>query len=206
MTARDERKRQTGQTIINTALLLFSRQGYRGTTVRQIARETGIQAGSLYVYVKSKAKLLLEVQKAFVGDVISEIEKSPTDLSAREKLERAFEAIMVTIARNRLAWKVIVDEINYFPRPLAKTLRAYGQKVEDSVKEILEEGKGTGEFEDFDTQMAANFLLGACHHSSKWIDPKGRYSPESIGKQFASFFIRGICKRKKTRKCSSSMQ
>jgi TetR/AcrR family transcriptional regulator, cholesterol catabolism regulator len=192
MNARADSKRQT---IINTALLLFSRQGYKGTTMRQIAKKTGMQAGSLYNYITSKENLLLEVQKAFVGDVVKEIGESPTNLSATEKLEKAFEAVMKGIARNRLAWKVLVDEIQHFPLPLKKRVRMRGQMLEDAIKGILEQGKKTGEFENFDTQMAANFLLGACHHSSKWIDPKGRYSAESIGEQFASFFIRGIYKR-----------
>ena len=192
MNARADSKRQT---IINTALLLFSRQGYKGTTMRQIAKKTGMQAGSLYNYIKSKENLLLEVQKAFVGDVIKEIGESQENLSAREKLEKAFEAVMKGIAQNRLAWKVLVDEIQHFPLPLKKRVRMRGQMLEDLIKGILEEGKKTGEFEDFDTQMATNFLLGACHHSSKWIDPKGRLSPKAIGEQFAAFFIRGIYKR-----------
>ncbi|MHB1328878.1 MAG: helix-turn-helix domain-containing protein, partial [Gemmatimonadales bacterium] len=36
---------------------LFSRRGYHGTTVRDLARELDVQGGSLYAHIESKEDL-----------------------------------------------------------------------------------------------------------------------------------------------------
>lgn len=60
------------QKIINTALELFSRQGFEKTSVREIAKVAGISLGLMYNYFSGKEELL----KAIIQDGISEIQQS----------------------------------------------------------------------------------------------------------------------------------
>ena len=49
------------EAINNAAIRLFGAQGYNGTTMRDIAQEVGILAGSLYAHIDSKENLLAEI-------------------------------------------------------------------------------------------------------------------------------------------------
>src|SRR4051794_24736153 len=57
MVIAENRKEQ----IYRAASGLFSRNGYRATSVRDIARELDIQGGSLYAHIASKEEVLWEI-------------------------------------------------------------------------------------------------------------------------------------------------
>lgn len=183
------------QQIINAAILLFSEQGYKATTMRQIAKKVGITAGSLYNHVKSKENLLVEIQTKFMDDLVKKIKEYQPNASAEEKLKNAIEVIIETISLNKLAWKILIDEYHHFPDAQKKKILVKGDEFENSIKKIIEEGKTKKEFENVDTKFATFFLLGACHHSSKWINPKGELPAKEIGRRFSSFLLHGLCKR-----------
>jgi len=189
---KDKRKQ-----IINAAIELFSKYGYRAATMRQIAKKAGITAGSLYNHIRSKEEILLEIQTEFIDDMLHRINGCRNKPSARERIENAVEIIMETIAHNRLAWKILIDELNHFPLSQQKKIRAKGDVLENLITEFIKEGVQVGEFETPNTKMAAFFLLGTCHHSSKWLNPRGSLPAKDIGRQFATFFLQGLRKRSK---------
>ena len=56
-----EYKKAVISKIIQTALDIFSKNGYRGTTMDDIAKELGVSKGALYSYFKSKDDILKEI-------------------------------------------------------------------------------------------------------------------------------------------------
>ncbi len=55
----------TRQTILEAACSLFSRQGYHGTSMRQIARQAGIALGGIYNHYPNKEALFAAVLDAY---------------------------------------------------------------------------------------------------------------------------------------------
>jgi len=55
----------TRERILDAALTLFSRDGYEGASVREIARQVGIRESSLYNHFAGKAEILAELMKAY---------------------------------------------------------------------------------------------------------------------------------------------
>jgi AcrR family transcriptional regulator len=49
------------QKIERAALALFTRQGFNGTTVRQIARKAGVSMGKLYLYYPTKEEIFIDL-------------------------------------------------------------------------------------------------------------------------------------------------
>jgi AcrR family transcriptional regulator len=56
-----EYKKAVISKIIQTALEIFSKNGYRGTTMDDIATKLGVSKGALYSYFKSKDDILKEI-------------------------------------------------------------------------------------------------------------------------------------------------
>jgi AcrR family transcriptional regulator len=162
--------------------------------MRQIAKKVNITAGSLYNHIPSKEALLLEIQTKFINELLKKLREFQPNDSAQEKFRNAMEILMETVAENRLAWQVLVDEYAHFPPSQKKKVRLKGDELENLIKAILEEGKRKGEFKNINTKFTSFFLLGACHHAAKWINPKGEISPREIGREFSSFLLQGLCK------------
>src|SRR4051812_25734825 len=55
------RRQGRSQDLWEAALTLFAERGYRGTTVRDIAQELGIQGPSLYNHMRSKQEILRDI-------------------------------------------------------------------------------------------------------------------------------------------------
>ena len=49
------------QKIERAALYLFTRQGFHGTTVREIAKKAGVSMGKLYIYYDTKEDIFIDL-------------------------------------------------------------------------------------------------------------------------------------------------
>ncbi|MFG0396580.1 TetR/AcrR family transcriptional regulator [Pseudomonas alloputida] len=56
----------------NAALDLFSANGFQSTSMRDLASQVGIHAGSLYSHIRSKQDLLFEIIEEAVDDLVTE--------------------------------------------------------------------------------------------------------------------------------------
>ena len=54
---RDQRSEQSRRQVLDAALRLFSRQGYRATTMREIADEAGASTGNVYHHFEDKEQI-----------------------------------------------------------------------------------------------------------------------------------------------------
>lgn len=88
--AASERKRQR---IVTAATELFTDQGYRKTSIDEVARHAGVAKGTVYLYAKNKADLLIQVlseekrrSMTLFADVLA------PGVPARERLRRWVKA------------------------------------------------------------------------------------------------------------------
>jgi len=54
---REERAERSRRAVLDAALFLFSRQGYRATNVREIAERAGVSTGAVYHHFEDKEKI-----------------------------------------------------------------------------------------------------------------------------------------------------
>ena len=78
----------TKKKIFDTALTLFAKQGYKSTTMRQIAREVGIQQSAIYNHFKNKEAILdTAIDKLSSSNLINIFEdKEPQELYKKGRL------------------------------------------------------------------------------------------------------------------------
>jgi AcrR family transcriptional regulator len=79
----------TRERIVRTAFQLFHEQGYHATGVATIAREAGVNPGSLYHFFESKDALLLGVLD-FALDYLGPAVMDPVEASTSDPIERVF--------------------------------------------------------------------------------------------------------------------
>lgn len=95
--------------LLDAAFALFSKQGYSGTTIEQIAREAGASTKTIYSRYSSKGDILLAVARRMVERVVAAHgSDEPFGQEPRQYLVRLFTEICVRIATeaaglNRLA-------------------------------------------------------------------------------------------------------
>jgi AcrR family transcriptional regulator len=90
----DRTRQLASQEILETALRLFSEQGYDETTIAQIAREAGVSQRTLFRYFGTKEDLLGGNQLRF-GQVLTEtISEQPAEAGVWEALRAGIAAVL----------------------------------------------------------------------------------------------------------------
>ena len=87
----DSRKLQ----IMETAIKLFSNQGYHSTSVQEIAKECGIAKGLIYKYFQSKEDLFVEILEYFQNEMFERAVN--TSLRKMNKKEALKEKIIIEL-------------------------------------------------------------------------------------------------------------
>lgn len=88
------KKPEISAAILRSATTLFSRKGYTGTTLSEIAAAAGISTASLYVYFKSKLEILYAIYDPWVRKRLGQLEDEITRQNgARRKIRRVVETL-----------------------------------------------------------------------------------------------------------------
>lgn len=87
MNKRQAQKANTRQTIRQTAKELFSQQGFETTTIRQIAKESGVASGTLFIHFPNKNAILADILYEDIETVVQTgFATLPADKSTKDKL------------------------------------------------------------------------------------------------------------------------
>ncbi|MFF9408161.1 TetR/AcrR family transcriptional regulator [Streptomyces anandii] len=90
----DRTRQLASQEILDTALRLFTEQGYDGTTIAQIAREAGVSQRTLFRYFGTKEDLLGGGQDRFGQVLMDTIGEQPAEAGVWEALRAGVAAVL----------------------------------------------------------------------------------------------------------------
>ncbi|TVL89537.1 TetR/AcrR family transcriptional regulator [Streptomyces sp. SAJ15] len=194
VSAAPERRRE----LLDTAAEVFAAQGYNATTVRRIADEAGMLAGSLYYHFDSKESMLDEILSTFLNELWAGYDAVlAADLGPRETIEALVTESFREIDRHRAAVAIYQKE----SRQLSAQPR-FGYLAESQVRferawlGALERGVAAGAFRaDLDIRLAYRFVRDTVWVAASWYRPGGRHSPEEIARQYLSMVLDGIAPR-----------
>lgn len=180
-----ERASERKQQILDIAARLFARNGYRGTSIREIGEQAGILGGSLYHHIKSKDALFVELHNS--------------------ALDRAEALIAEAVARHTDPWErleaacLTLLELQLAPDSLTQPLMNDFREVPDDVR--LELVARRDAFEnpfrvlvrdlplppEIDRSIYRNLLLSLLNEAGNWYRP-GRLSPDDVARQIVQVF------------------
>lgn len=147
MPANLETVARTRASIHEAAVGLFTKQGFHGTGMRQIAKEAGVSLGNLYNYHTTKHELFAAICEEFEKDYTSDrtpIAKALRSFSTLDDLERLGEASRQTVRAYsdyiRLIYVDVVELDGEHIRRLFKNMRARYEELLGGSLAALELG------------------------------------------------------------------
>ena len=159
-TTREQARAAKREDILAAARRVFARQGFRGTTIADIAEEAKIALGTIYLYFPSKedvfAALSQELHQIIAGAL--------TDVSPAETLDEAVRARIDNVfrgcAENRDLVRLVV--LNTDPDSAAtKRLRAADEKRAGPLVEIITSAIEQGVVRRGDPVIMTKLTVGA---------------------------------------------
>lgn len=147
--------------LLRTAFQLFSERGYRGTSVRDIARTVGVTEGLLYHYFTSKVDLFTAVLTTYAPlgafDLIIE---SAEDRPVGEVLREVGHAFLTVIRERRSFAVTILAEAPANPE-LGAILGTFVRHTCERLAGFLARHRATGQIDPtVNVETAAQTFLG----------------------------------------------
>lgn len=123
---------ETKKRIVDVSLELFSKQGFKGTTIRQIANEVGIKGSSIYYHFNSKDEILDSIfsmyrprafrSKLLNNEYLKQIKANPdffvsifetelTNLYGDEHWNKVYKIIIMEMFQNESVEKLMKQNI-----------------------------------------------------------------------------------------------
>ncbi len=97
--------------ILDAALRLMSEHGSAKTSMRQLARDCGLNVAALYHYFESKDALLAAViDERQYGARLAEVPEIPADISPAERLELIYRTVWEGALAEEPIWRLLLGE------------------------------------------------------------------------------------------------
>ncbi|MDF2367965.1 TetR/AcrR family transcriptional regulator [Sneathiella sp.] len=171
------------QELMAAAAYLFNQRGYDATSMRDIAREAGMLAGSMYYHFSSKEDLIVatyEEGKRLISTAVLEATDGVED--PWERLTQAAIAHMNTLFGGNNFSILLCADISR----TAPTLRSRLIEIRDSYDKLfMDLIEDLPLADDIDKGLLRLNLLGSLNWSTSWYRPGGQ-TPAQIG----AFFVR----------------
>ncbi len=180
--------------IIDTATELFHENGYRSTTLEDVAKEIGITKAALYHYVSSKENLLSIIYIKALESIFKNTNKiAEMNLPPDEKIRLIISNHVKNISIKSLSiLSVFFAEENQLSPADFKGIKAEKKKYNQILEKIIGEGIDQGVFRDTDPKLQTYGILGMCNWIYKWYNPKYTpYTPDQIADHIINLLERG---------------
>jgi AcrR family transcriptional regulator len=146
--------------IFDVASKLFVQRGYHGTTVRDIARESGLGLGPIYDYVMNKEEILFLVHKEIVELNYRKIEKSLDGIKDPvEKIKKAITAQIQLCNDYEDLYLFIYQEAHILTKPFIEEIMRVERNTISLFEQILKEGQKSRVFRKMNARIAANMII-----------------------------------------------
>lgn len=165
----------TGPKIRASAETLFARHGYAAVSMRQIAKEVGVQAGALYNYTPDKQSLLFDLMHSHMDQLLAEatLETTEKPLETLENFVRFH--IAFHHARPDAVFIAYMELRNLTPDNFA-VIEAQRRTYEDRLEQILQAGQAKGVFAIQDTKVTSYAVIAMLTGVNTWFRTEGRLS------------------------------
>lgn len=190
-------KNDVKETIITVAQSVFSRFGFRKTTMDEIAEASRKAKSSVYHYFKSKEdifKIIVERESVEVREVIRKAVNQAN--TPQEKIHTYVLVRMREVHRLLNYYTAMKDEyLDHYPF-IERMRREHDKEEVQRIKEMLQEGvdKGVFEIKDIDA-LAYVFVVALKGLEHEWVRIKDFAEIEKTINSLTSHLLYGIIKR-----------
>ncbi len=165
--------RGTAGRILEIGLMLFARDGFHGTSIRDIGKELGLKPANLYDHYPSKEHLLAELVRIGHEEHLRAMTRALLDAGGGpvEQLQALVCAHVRLHAEYAMLAVVANNEMHALSPALAAPALALRQQAEGLLIDVIERGVQAGVFDPPDPWLAGAAIGGMGMRVAHWYRP-----------------------------------
>lgn len=169
---------------------LFARQGYRGTSMKDIAAVLDVSAPNLYNHTPSKQDLLFGIMDRAMdrADAALDAALDGVDDTA-EQLRRATEASVLDFLVHPAEITVCNTEIRSLEEPNRTAIIGRRDAYAARIRAIVDRGCAEGRFGTGQPRVATFAILELPANATAWFNERGSLSAEEVAGIYGEFAL-----------------
>lgn len=195
---RDEQKQRTRERIIAAARKLFADPGYEATTIRMIAAEAGVAAGSVFTTFASKEDVLFAITGELFEEVADRVQArvAGTRGTVRERV-KFFMCEVIAAMEQRLPLMMIHFGLSWrWSHEIEGQRPNHVGNILGSAAALLREGVASGEISPTaDVQLLGEVLTDICVRNVRraWYRRLDAESLAAVTARQVDLVFDGVC-------------
>lgn len=185
--------------ILEQAEKFFWEKGYDKTSMKDIARASGFNAGNIYYYFPSKEAILYAILSGQMQELNSSIEHLGNDDSGdpSEKLRTVIiEHMKLTLGPWRISGMLFDMELRSLLPEHKKQVIKLRDTYDRILRKVLQNGINKGAFSaNLNVAVAANHIASMIVRSRLWFSHKGQLSRDELVDDLCNFVMYGLANR-----------
>ena len=172
---------------------LFFKKGYFATSMRDIARGSGIQKASIYYHYSSKEELLFSILNSTMDDLMAGLQNSLSGVADVASRMRTAVRSHVCFHLER-QWENFIanSELRGLTQPYYRSIVEKRDAYERIFQDLIQEGISLGVFARGDVKILSYAILTLCTAGASWYKPTGRLTVAEISRIYENFIINGL--------------
>lgn len=177
------------------ATRLFAERGFAGSSLRDLAKESGLSLAGLYHHFESKDQLLYELQRDAYERLMQPLGSMPADADPLKKLEALVQNHLRFFAADITGMKVLSHEGEALSGDLGDRVRRMRRKYYNHFLGIVTELLRVYRRPDLSPRVATMTLFGMINWIYTWYKPATDGPPNTLASQMVGIFLSGLDRR-----------
>lgn len=178
------------QRIREVALDLFVNEGYSKVSLRQLGKEIGLQAGSLYNHLHSKEELLFELISDHLEELLADVRKRITQQAeVTARLVAFIEAHIDSHVSQRSLSLLTHLELRNLGAPYREAVSVLLKVHRDCLAEIIKDGMQAGHFRAQPLPIAVQGILSMLSGIAFWFDEQSGMDAKQLKRHFSAMAL-----------------
>ena len=190
--SRSERAELKRNSIFREAARCFSRAGFHGTSMDDIAERLGVTKAALYRYVPNKHEVLFATFNLAMDSSFANLDRGEKEGSnGLEKLRIALRGYLEDLI-GKLGHPVVLLEDSALLPDQSRALIRRRDEAERRFRKLVKEGIEDGSIAPCDPKLAVFALLGAINWVPKWYRDDGEWTAAQVSESLVNLVTRSI--------------
>ncbi|GAA1241827.1 TetR/AcrR family transcriptional regulator [Kitasatospora nipponensis] len=182
---------EAARRLLLAAVDSFASRGYHATTTRDIATAAGMSPAALYIHYPSKAALLAEISRHGHAATLALVEEAVAHGGdPLTRMRHLVEGFTAWHARGHTVGRIVNYELRALPPEDFAVVAELRRRIEDTVKQVIEDGVAAGLFEVPETRTAARAVTSLGIDVARWYNERSSESPEQLGQRYGELVLR----------------
>jgi AcrR family transcriptional regulator len=191
----------TRDKILKAAQKLFARNGYDGTTTKELAEKAGIAEGTLFRHFTNKKAILIEVATQGWIDLLTDLLTELSEMASYEAISQVMHKRMLRLGDNYDMMRVCFMEVQLHQDLRERIQSEVVEKMTDVAEAFFQTAMERGVYRKMNPRVIAQVFLGmfvVAGFSHETIAQPGASPSEvkEMAEGLADIFLNGVLAKK----------